>query len=921
MKSAGFDDDVFRGTARVFDRERAALDALTAGEIKPGDVVVIRYEGPKGGPGMREMLAITGAIKGAGLGKDVLLVTDGRFSGGTTGLCVGHIAPEAVDGGPIAFVRDGDPIILDVKNRTLEVEIDDRASGSRGRTAGSRCRPCTPAASWASTSSSSSRPPTAPSAAERRLGDLTGPEGQGFEVRPGAGAADLASWARPRTLTRGCSAPRLVRCAVARAQEEARGCWARWHRSSSDPLISARDLLARPDVVRRSLHVGVLVTDPIDRPDRGARLIDGLRLGLDRARDLNAGDHGARLGAVRSDAARRRRRHCSTAVPTSCVVTSTGVAAPGRPPVRQRAASAWCWPTRASASSTPPSSGRECVRRTERNWQEAYVLGQWAGRHLDGALFQLVTHEEEPGDAVLALACGLHRGPVVGSPARSRCGRSSATAAALVARVSGARVIAVHATGHQLDEIVGALRDARVPGEIVVVGRGVDERDLAELGRRGAVYAASAWHRSDVPDVVVTLERGTGGRADAVTALGYDVAGLLVDASRHERDLTARTRTAGWSSVAPRPVAPPSSGAGTRRPRSPTWPPPSSTPPLLCPSTADRTHAARVRRPGCRPPSLSAMTSVPAASPRRLLIGAAVAALVLTGLGVVGAERHTSRPDPRGRTRATRSSRWPPTQMPSRTVVESADQSRRTPRPRSSPVAAPGSSGGTGSWSPTTAPPAPARSACSARRPPTRCSGGCAARPSPSSATGERIQSVYELIVTVADPIPGPDGDFSHDIPADSVRAYIEAAHRHGALVVLDIQPGRADFLTVAKRWAWALRGPVGRARPRPRVADGAAPGAGPGDRQRRCGRGQRGLGLAVRPGRARGAAREAVPPPPVPGDDDPRRRAREATRRAGDGAARRRLREPGRRSWRRTTRSPGRSSSRWASSCSTTRT
>jgi len=127
VKSAGFDDDVFRGTARVFDRERAALDALTAGEIKPGDVVVIRYEGPKGGPGMREMLAITGAIKGAGLGKDVLLVTDGRFSGGTTGLCVGHIAPEAVDGGPIAFVRDGDPIILDVKNRTLEVAIDDSA--------------------------------------------------------------------------------------------------------------------------------------------------------------------------------------------------------------------------------------------------------------------------------------------------------------------------------------------------------------------------------------------------------------------------------------------------------------------------------------------------------------------------------------------------------------------------------------------------------------------------------------------------------------------------------------------------------------------------------------------------------------------------------------------------------------------------
>lgn len=125
VKSAGFDTDVFRGTARVFDGERAALDALEDGTIVANDVVVIRYEGPKGGPGMREMLAITGAIKGAGLGKDVLLVTDGRFSGGTTGLCVGHIAPEAVDGGPIAFVKDGDPIILDVANRTLEVEIDD----------------------------------------------------------------------------------------------------------------------------------------------------------------------------------------------------------------------------------------------------------------------------------------------------------------------------------------------------------------------------------------------------------------------------------------------------------------------------------------------------------------------------------------------------------------------------------------------------------------------------------------------------------------------------------------------------------------------------------------------------------------------------------------------------------------------------
>jgi dihydroxy-acid dehydratase len=124
VKTAGFDDAAFEATARVFDGERAALDALAQGRIVAGDAVVIRYEGPKGGPGMREMLAITGAIKGAGLGKDVLLLTDGRFSGGTTGLCVGHVAPEAVDGGPIAFIRDGDRIRLDVTSRTLDVLID-----------------------------------------------------------------------------------------------------------------------------------------------------------------------------------------------------------------------------------------------------------------------------------------------------------------------------------------------------------------------------------------------------------------------------------------------------------------------------------------------------------------------------------------------------------------------------------------------------------------------------------------------------------------------------------------------------------------------------------------------------------------------------------------------------------------------------
>jgi dihydroxy-acid dehydratase len=125
VKSAGFDSDAFEGTARVFDREQAAMDALAAGTLAKGDVVVIRWEGPKGGPGMREMLQITSAIKGAGLGKDVLLLTDGRFSGGTTGLCIGHVAPEAAVGGPIAMVADGDRIRIDMTARTLDLLVDD----------------------------------------------------------------------------------------------------------------------------------------------------------------------------------------------------------------------------------------------------------------------------------------------------------------------------------------------------------------------------------------------------------------------------------------------------------------------------------------------------------------------------------------------------------------------------------------------------------------------------------------------------------------------------------------------------------------------------------------------------------------------------------------------------------------------------
>ncbi len=125
VKVAGIDELRFDGRARVFDGEQAAMDAILAGHIAPGDVVVIRYEGPKGGPGMREMLAVTGAMKGAGRGADAALVTDGRFSGGTHGYCVGHVAPEAVDGGPIALVEEGDRIVIDAEAHTIDLLVDD----------------------------------------------------------------------------------------------------------------------------------------------------------------------------------------------------------------------------------------------------------------------------------------------------------------------------------------------------------------------------------------------------------------------------------------------------------------------------------------------------------------------------------------------------------------------------------------------------------------------------------------------------------------------------------------------------------------------------------------------------------------------------------------------------------------------------
>jgi len=133
VKVAGLTEDqrTFEGPARVFDGEDGAMAAVMGGEIQPGTVIVIRYEGPKGGPGMREMLAITGALKGVGRGADCALITDGRFSGGTWGFCIGHVAPEAVDGGPIAFVQDGDIIRIDVPTLGLDLLVDEEELARR----------------------------------------------------------------------------------------------------------------------------------------------------------------------------------------------------------------------------------------------------------------------------------------------------------------------------------------------------------------------------------------------------------------------------------------------------------------------------------------------------------------------------------------------------------------------------------------------------------------------------------------------------------------------------------------------------------------------------------------------------------------------------------------------------------------------
>ena len=158
VKLAGHERRLHRGPARVFDSEEACFEAVRDQQIVPGDVVVIRYEGPVGGPGMQEMLSVTGALVGEGLGDSVALLTDGRFSGGTHGLMIGHVAPEAALGGPIALVEEGDTIVIDVERKTLDLDVPADEVDRRARSAGRRRSRLHAVASWPSTRRSSARP-------------------------------------------------------------------------------------------------------------------------------------------------------------------------------------------------------------------------------------------------------------------------------------------------------------------------------------------------------------------------------------------------------------------------------------------------------------------------------------------------------------------------------------------------------------------------------------------------------------------------------------------------------------------------------------------------------------------------------------------------------------------------------------------
>ena len=332
VKVAGIDELRFEGTARVFDGEAAAMEEIIAGKIKPGDIVVIRYEGPKGGPGMREMLAITGAMKGAGRGEDAALVTDGRFSGGTQGFCVGHVAPEAVDGGPIALVADGDAIVIDA------VAPHDRVGRGRRR----------------------ARPPEEELEGSRTALHERLPR-QVRQARPGRGdrrnhellirAGDLGSRgraARPRCARAG---PRdrsgaRARYVVSQAGHDAGGAAARPYRQPVH--LGAANWQADHPRHRRSRYAS-------RRAPRHERTGDRRRRRGRRPARVREQSASCEMASLRRALRRRRLVHAARPAPAR-----RGRARPRRVSVRPRRAHGYGRPARSRARPSAPRRSRRC---------------------------------------------------------------------------------------------------------------------------------------------------------------------------------------------------------------------------------------------------------------------------------------------------------------------------------------------------------------------------------------------------------------------------------------------------------------------------------------------------------------------------------------------------------------------------------
>ena len=405
VKVAGIDDLRFDGIARVFDGEELAMEAILAGKINAGDIVVIRYEGPKGGPGMREMLAVTGAMKGVGRGADAALVTDGRFSGGTHGFCVGHVAPEAVDGGPIAFVAEGDRIVIDAVAHTIDLLVDDAELERRRSTLEAAGAAVHEAGSWRSTPSWR----RAPNAARSRTSEPR-PCRRSSRSSPRASSSTRAhcdrtiekvhapdAWFLKRGLT-----PRAVRVRPARARRSPKA------RRRGKLILVDTDggpvLGLHLGMSGRVLIDGEAAGDPLlyasNRPESawhrfGMSFADGGSLYLRDPRRLGRGGARSRRGPPRS---RRARPHAAPAArdrhpePRADQGGAHGPVAHRRP--RQPARATRCCGGPASTPRVPPTPSTTPTPGacTGRSATRLRILGRRGGSHTGD-----LTSQREPG--------------------------------------------------------------------------------------------------------------------------------------------------------------------------------------------------------------------------------------------------------------------------------------------------------------------------------------------------------------------------------------------------------------------------------------------------------------------------------------------------------------------------------------------